>query len=131
MTSHAPNLPKIIFFVCAPFVLVCAVKKLVWAASVFLDRLSKYYLVIILRSCSKFTPNNLLCLCSICASFVPQKKLFVASFFLDIKIIFNDHSEVTQPPTCSKFPLIVSFVCASFVLVIFSFLLLTFLKIFS
>ncbi len=108
---------KMVLFVCALFVLVCALKKIVWAASVFLDRLSKYYLVIILRSCSKFTPNNLLCLCSICASFVPQKNVCVASVFLDIKIIFNDHSEVTQPPTCSKFPLIVSFVCASFVLV--------------
>ncbi len=41
-----------------------------------------------------------------------KKIVCVASVFLDIKIIFNDHSEVTQPPTCSKFPLIVSFVCA-------------------
>ncbi len=46
------NVAKIVSIVCAPFVLVCAVKK------------------------------------NVCA----------ALFFLDIKIIFIGHSEVTQPP---------------------------------
>ncbi len=99
--------------------LVCAVKKKKLGCFSFLDRLSKYYLVIILRSCSKFTPNSLLCLCFVCAGLCHKKLVCVASVFLDIKIIFNDHSEVTQPPTYSKFPLIVSFVCASFVPVVF------------
>ncbi len=92
-------------------------KKISLGCFSFLDRLSKYYLVIILRSCSKFTQNNHLCLCSICAGLC-RKKISLGCFsFLDIKIIFNDHSEVTQPPTCSKFPRIASFVCATFVLV--------------
>ncbi len=100
-------------FVCAG---LCR-KKFSLAASVFLDRLSNYYLVIILRSCSKLLPqNNLLYLCFVCAA---KKLVCVASVFLDIKRIFTDHSEVTQPPTCSKFPLIVSFVCASLLPVVF------------
>ncbi len=54
-------------------------------------------------TCSKFTQNSLVRLCSVCAGLCCKKFRLSCFGFLDIKIILGGHSEVTQPPTCSKF----------------------------
>ncbi len=67
---------------------------------------------------AKRRQNSLNRLCSVCAGLCCKKISLCCFGFLDIKIIFIGHSEVTQPPPHTpNDPQIVSFVCASFVLV--------------
>ncbi len=67
---------------------------------------------------TKHRQNSLNRLCSVCAGLCCKKNSLCCFVFLDIQIIFISHSEVTQPPPHTpNSPQIVSFVCASFVLV--------------